>query len=153
MASLAFPSVMRSPTVSLREAADKLLKSCKRKPVDVGRWAKWRAGERDLSFEMIDNALLAGGKREYARALYLQKAAELIDPVDDSVPQMTECQRMAVEADVASDHARQMALLDGEITLEEARRIEATHTEEVKVIDLLLERLRRSRNYLSARIG
>jgi hypothetical protein len=144
---------MVDPPFSLRENADRLLKSCKRKPVDVNRWPEWRAGRRDLSFEMIDNCLQAGGKREYARAIYLQKAAELIDPMNVDVPPMDECKRLAVETDIASDRARQMALLDGEITPDEAREIEATHTKEVKVIDLFLERLRRSSKYLTTRIG
>jgi hypothetical protein len=153
MQTLSFPAVTDSPAFSLRELADRLLKSCKRNPVDVNRWPEWKRGRRDLSFEMIDNCLAAGGKREYARAIYLQKAAELVDPIDVDIPPLPEGMCMATEADLASDRALRMAALDGEITPAEARAIEETHTKEVKVIDLFLERLRRSSKYLTTRIG
>lgn len=142
MQTSSVPAVMHSPTVTLRELADRLLKSCTRRPVDIDRWAAWRASRRDLSFEMVDNALLAGGNRQYARALYLQKAAELVED-DSDVPPVEECQRLVTEADLESDRALRLALLDGKITPVEQKEIEIRFTNEVGVLNQFIERFRR----------
>jgi hypothetical protein len=157
MSTLAFPDVGDSSTASVRfrELVERFLDSCKRKPIgtDANRIKDWRASKRDLSFDIIDNGLLRGGRREYARAIYLQKAAELIDPIDVDVPPMDECKRMMIEADVVSDRVRNLALVDGQITSEEARTIEETHTDEVKFLNSFVERIRRSSTYRTTRFG
>lgn len=153
METFSLASVVAAPSadVRLRELADRLLRSCTRKPVDIQRWVEWRRGRRVLSFDMLDNALAAGGKRVYARAIYLQKAADLID-VDTDVPPLPDIQHRAVEADCASDRAREMAAIDG-MTDEERKTLEVALTEESGVIDLFLERLRRSARTGEMRIG
>ena len=127
----------------MRELTDRLLKSCKRKPVDVQRWVEWRRGRRDLSIEMLRNAVDAGGSRVYARAILLQLLSDFADDGTDTPPPLAECARLAIEADLASDRARQMALLDGKITPDEHQQLEVTHTHERSVIDLVLSALRR----------
>jgi hypothetical protein len=153
--TLSFPARVESPPFSLRELLDRFLNSCTRKPIgtDANRIKDWRAGKRDLSFDIIENGLLRGGKREHARAIYLQKAAELIDPIDVDIPPMDDCKRMVIEADAVSDRIRNLSLVDGTITSEEARKIEETHTRLVQAINSFVERIRRSSKYLTTRIG
>src|SRR5688572_26526644 len=145
MNTLAFPAPLESSTgsVRMRELSDRLLKSCTRKPIDVQRWHEWKRGRRDLSIEMLQNAVNAGGKKVYARAILLQVLADFADDGSETPPSLHECERLAIEADLASDRARQMALLDGTITPDEVRELEVTYSEEISVSEMLLSRLRR----------
>lgn len=152
MQTLSFAPDMQSPAGTLRQLADRLLKSCIRKPVDIDRWAAWRAGRRPLCFDMIENALLAGGRREYARAIYLEKLSELVDD-DSDVPPVEDCHRLVIEADVASDRARQLALLDGRLTDDECRHLDTVLMEEQSAMEKLRERLRRVRSSFTVRTG
>ena len=154
MTTLPFGGFLADPPVPLRlrDLADRLLKSCRRKPIDVQRWHEWKRGKRDLSIEMIRNAIAAGGNRGHARAVLLQLLSDLSD-AEDAVPAIEEILRLLVEIDGRGDRVRQLALLDGRIDAHEKRELEITLTEEVGVINLLLERLRRSPDYLTLRIG
>ena len=144
MPTLSFVAPVDSPTATLRDKADRFFRSCKRAPVgtDANRLKDWRRGRSPLSFDMIESGLRRGGNREYARAIYLQKAAELVTD-DSDVPPVEVVARQITEADVASDRAIRLALLDGQITPEERCEIEVTHIRERSIIDCLLERLRR----------
>ena len=155
MTSMRITDIMPQTTGRLRlvELADRLLKSCKRKPVDVQRWVRWRAERCDLSIEMLQNAVRAGGSRAYARAILLQLLSDFADDGTDSPPPLDECQRLAIEADLASDRARQMALLDGRITPDEHREMEVTFTHEQSILGLFLARLRRSVRPVPQQVG
>lgn len=144
MTTCSLPAALDRPPESVRmfELADRLLKSCTRKPVDVQRWVEWKRGRRDLSIEMLRNAVAAGGRRAYARAVLLQLLSDFVDD-DRDVPSLEDVQRMAVDADCASDRARELAALDG-MTDDERKELEIALTHEHGVIDLFLERLRRT---------
>jgi hypothetical protein len=147
-AALAGPS----PSLRLRELADRLLKSCQRRPTDVQRWHDWKRGRRDLSVEMLQNAVAAGGKRVYARAVLLQLLSDFVEDGTD-LPSLEEIQRDAIEADSRTNRVRQLALLDGQIDPAEKSELEVAITEECRVFDMYLERLRRSPDYLTLRVG